>query len=158
DDFGERALKNYRTNGVDTTHVRVDPERPTGVAGIVVDDDANNCILVIPGANAGVTPADVREAAAAVQSAAVVVAQCETPPDATLEAFRLARAAGARTVLNPAPAVALTDELFFLSDYCVPNETELEALTGRAATSAGHAEAAARDILRRGARTVLVTR
>ncbi|MGK4277373.1 PfkB family carbohydrate kinase, partial [Escherichia coli] len=64
-----------------------------------------------------------------------------------LEAFRIARAAGVRTVLNPAPARALPDELLGLTDLCVPNETELESLTSHAVTTLDELTHAARDDL-----------
>jgi ribokinase len=122
-----------------------------------VDDAARNTIVVVPGANLGLAPADVRDAAPAVREAAVLLGQLEVPPEATLEAFRVARAAGVRTVLNPAPAGPLPDELLRLADLCVPNETEVESLTGRPAATPGQAESAARELLRRGTGAVIVT-
>src|SRR5207237_10796204 len=130
--FGEQTARHLRGQGVDTAHLRADARHPTGVASIAVDDRAQNCILVVPGANAGLTPADVRQAADAIRAAAVVLCQLEVPVDAVLEAFRVARGAGVRTVLNPAPALPLPDELLRLTDLCVPNETEAEQLTGQA--------------------------
>src|SRR5437763_7519 len=67
DVFGEGALHNYRAEGIDTAHVGSDTALATGVASIVVDDAAQNCILVVPGANLGLTPRDVQDAAAAIQ-------------------------------------------------------------------------------------------
>jgi ribokinase len=157
DVFGEQILGNYRGQGIDTAHVRTDAGRPTGVASIVVDDAAQNCILIVPGANLSLSPEDVRAAAAAIRSAAVLLCQLEVPVETTGEAFRIARAAGVRTVLNPAPAAALPDELFRLTDLCVPNETEAELLTGRGVTTVAEAEAAARALLGRGPAAVLVT-
>jgi ribokinase len=157
DVFGEQTLSNYREQGIDTAHVQLDEARPSGVAAIVVDDAAQNCILVMAGANGGLSAADVRRAAGPVQSADVVLCQMEVPPEASLEAFRLARAAGVRTILNPAPAGPLSDELLSLTDLCVPNESELEALTGQAADDLVRAEGAARRLLGRGSARVLVT-
>src|SRR5204863_234690 len=81
---GEQTLANYRAQGIDTVHVLADAERPSGVASIVVDDEAGNCILIVPGANAGLSPDDVRRAAAAIQSADVVLCQLEVPVETTL--------------------------------------------------------------------------
>src|SRR4029077_6818573 len=103
----------------------------SGTAAIIVDDNAQNCIIVVPGANGSLSPADVRAAAEAIQEADVLLCQLEVPLETTLEAFRLARAAGVRTILNPAPARRLPDDLLRLTDLCVPNETEIEAITGR---------------------------
>jgi len=156
--FGEGALRNYREQGVDTTHVSIDPEQPTGVASIVVDDAARNCIIVVPGANLGLTPKDVRAAAGAIESAAVLLCQLEVPIATIAEALRIARAARVTTILNPAPAVALPDELLNLADLCVPNEGEIELLTGgQTAATPQEAAAAAWELLRRGPRTVIVT-
>ncbi len=157
DVFGEQALRHYADEGIDATFAFTDPERPTGVASIVVDDDARNCILVVPGANAGLSPADVQAAAAAIESADVLLCQLEVPPETVATAFRLAKAAGVRTVLNPAPAGPLPDELLRLTDLCVPNETEAELLTGQAVATPEQAEAAARVLQRAGPATVIVT-
>jgi ribokinase len=157
DVFGEGALANYRSAGIDTTHVYLDDGRPSGVAGIVVDDQARNCILVVPGANQKLSAADVRRAIVPLQSASVLLCQLEVPLGTTLEAFRLAHAARVRTILNPAPAVPLPEELLRLTDLCVPNETELELLTGRTILNQDDVADAARLLLERGPSTVLVT-
>jgi ribokinase len=159
DVFGEGALRNYREQGVDTTHVLTDAERPTGVASIIVDDAARNCIIVVPGANLGLTPQDVRAAAAgAIERARVLLCQLEVPIETVAEALRIAKAANVTTILNPAPAVALPDELLRLADLCVPNESEIELLTGgHTAATVQEAAAAAWELLKRGPRTVIVT-
>ncbi len=158
DVFGEGALRNYREQGVDTAHVLVDAERPTGVASIVVDDAARNCIIVVPGANLGLTPQDVHAAAAAIEGAALLLCQLEVPIETVAEALRIARAAGVTTILNPAPAVPLSNEMLSLADLCVPNEGEIELLTGgQTAATVQEAAAAAWELLRRGPRTVIVT-
>src|SRR5580765_2387915 len=66
DAFGKEAIGRYRAEGIDTSYVRQDNNRPTGTAAIVVDDEAENCIIVVPGANAGLTPEYVREASSAI--------------------------------------------------------------------------------------------
>src|SRR5207244_6308435 len=133
----------------------LDETRPTGVASIAVDDAARNCILVVPGANLGLSPEHVRQAATAIRGATVLLCQLEVPQESVLEAFRLARAAGVRTVLNPAPAAVLPDELLRLADVCVPNEPELEALTGQPAATLEQAETAARSLARSGPRALV---
>jgi ribokinase len=158
DVFGEGALRNFREQGIDTTHVLADPERPTGVASIVVDDAARNCILVVPGANLGLTPQDVRAAAGAIRGAGVLLCQLEVSLETVAEALSIAREAKVTTILNPAPAVPLPDELLRLADLCVPNESEIELLTGgQSATTVQEAAAAAWELLNRGPRTVVVT-
>jgi ribokinase len=157
DAFGDATLRHITLEGIDAIHIKEDVKEPTGTAAIIVDDEARNCILVVPGANGALTPEDVRDAESAIRSARVLACQLEVPLNAVLEAFRLARAARVRTILNPAPAVTLPDELLQLTDICVPNETELELLTGRTLSAAEETAQAARELIQRGPPTVIVT-
>jgi ribokinase len=157
DVFGDGTRRNYQAEGIDTSYVLTDTEQPSGVAGIVVNDSAQNCIILAPGANSRLTPEDVRRAAAAIEAAGAVLCQLEIPLESTLEAFRIARAAGVRTILNPAPAQQLPEELLRLTDICVPNETELEQLTGLVTSELKQVEMAAQQLRERGPRTVIVT-
>jgi ribokinase len=157
DVFGEQTLRNYQNVGIDSRYVLVDDQAPSGVASIIVDDAAQNCIVVVAGANGRLSPADVQTAAPAIQEADVLLCQLEVPLETTAAAFRLARAAGVRIVLNPAPAAPLADDLLRLTDVCVPNETEIQLLTGQPVTSLMEAEAAARLLAGRGLPAVVVT-
>lgn len=157
DVFGDGTLTNYRQQHIDTTHVLFDPARFSGVAPIFVDDDGRNVIVIVPGANMGLLPDDVTRARGAITAAAVLICQLEVPLETTLQAFRIGKAEGVLTMLNPAPAARLPDELLALVDYCVPNETEAELLTGIPVTSVDAARAAAEVLLARGPRTVIVT-
>ncbi len=157
DVFGENTLGNYRRQGVDTTHVLFDDQRFSGVAPIFVDDNAQNFIVIVPGANMGLSSADARRAAPAIQAADVLICQLEVPVETTLEAFRIAKAAKVKTILNPAPAAPLPDELLSLCDLCVPNETETESLTGRPVATVDDTAAAGRILLGRGPRVVIIT-
>src|SRR5262249_37688454 len=87
----------------------------------------------------------------------VLITQFEVALETVQEALRVARASGVRTILNPAPAATLPEEMLPLIDVCVPNETEVEQLTGRMAATPEDAEAAARLLQSRGPRAVLVT-
>ncbi len=142
DGLGAEVVANLRTHGVDTTHVLATEATTTGVAPIWVDRRGTNRILVVPGANGRLTAADVRQALAAVVDATIVVAQLETPQDATVAAFEWAGAAGAVTVLNPAPAAPLAPGLLRLTDWLIPNESEFAVLFGSAVTADGAAAAA----------------
>src|SRR5262249_28225453 len=103
-------------------------------------------------------PDDARAAASAIQTADVLLCQLEVPPETTEEALRIAKAGGVRTVLNPAPASPLPDDVLALADYCVPNETEAEALTGVSGLTDAGAKKAAAALRKRGAGAVLLTR
>lgn len=157
DAFGAEAIRQYEADGIDTSGIRGVAGQPTGTAAIIVDDRAENSIIVIPGANAMLSPDDVQRAAAAIAAADAILCQLETPIAATLEAFRIARVAGTRTVLTPAPAVELPDELLDLCDVCVPNRTEIEVLVGRPVRNLEEARAAAQLLLDRGVKTVALT-
>ena len=157
DVFGQGTLENYRAQGVDTTFVLFDETEASGVAPIFVDDAARNFIVIVPGANNALSPVDARAAADVIRAADVLVCQLEIPLETTLEAFRIAHAAHVRTILNPAPAVPLPDELLLLTDICVPNETETELLTGLPVQSLDQVQTAARKLLARGVHVVIVT-
>jgi ribokinase len=157
DVFGEGTLKNYVEQGIDTAHVLFDESRFSGVAPIFVDDNAQNFIVIVPGANLGLSLADVHAAEPVITAADVLVCQLEVPVETTLEAFRVANSAGVRTVLNPAPAEPLPDELLQLTDICAPNETESELLTGQPVRTLADAEAAARLLRARGPGVVILT-
>ena len=118
-----------RRDGVDDRWITTVPETPTGRALIAVDDAAENSIVVVPGANAHVELSEL-------PPSTVVLAQLEIDPDLVASAFRLARARGATTVLNPAPAERVTPEVLALADVVVPNQHELEVLGGRDALAA----------------------
>jgi ribokinase len=157
DPFGEAALRNLQTEGVDTTGVAFDDAEPSGVALISVSEaSGQNAITIVPGANSTLSPSEVQRARAPIEGAKVLVAQLETPVAASLEAFRLARASGTVTLLNPAPAAELPAELLALTDVLVPNELEAADLAKRAGAAADTA-GVAEDLLALGPKTVVIT-
>lgn len=155
DDFGAMALDLWRREGIVTTGVEQAAGERSGVAQILVFDDGDNSIAVAPGAGAGLAGRHVDAASDLIAGSRVVMASCEVPLAATLAAFRLARAHGVCTLLNPAPAQPLPDELLTLTDILTPNETEARALA-RLADDADVQQAAA-ALLVRGAGAVIVT-
>jgi ribokinase len=157
DVFGEGTLKNYQEQGIDTTHVIFDESRFSGVAPIFVDDNAQNFIVIVPGANSGLSPADVQSARQVILDSDILICQLEIPMETTLEAFRVAKSGNVRTILNPAPAAPIPDELLQLADIFAPNETETELLTDMPVDTLTEAEAAARKLLSRGTKTVILT-
>ncbi len=158
DSFGESTLKNFEKWGVDATHVRFTEHAFSGVAPIAVDAEGNNSIIIVTGANDLLADEDIRAARDAIAGAAVCVCQLEIPLPATLAALRLARENGVFTLFNPAPARPdLPEELYRLSDLFCPNESETELLTGMPTATLEQAEAAARALVSRGAKTVILT-
>jgi ribokinase len=107
-------------------------DAPTGTAGIFVDAQGRNSIVVGPGANAALDPDFIADQAEPIATAAATLAQLESPLDAVAAALRLAREAGRTAILNPAPAnVSLPRELLALADILTPNETECAGLFAR---------------------------
>ena len=155
DDFGRMGMDLWKAEGISTTHVEQALEERSGVAQILVYDDGDNSIAVYPGAGAGLGARHAEAATELLAHCRVVMASCEVPVKATLEAFRLARQAHAITVLNPAPARPLPEELLALVDVLTPNESELLDLAGPGC--AGSVDAAAALLMKRGTRSVLVT-
>jgi ribokinase len=129
DVYAEMTIDNLAKKGVDATHVaRV--QGSSGVAPIWVEPDGTNRIIVVPGANGLVDPAAAAGALRSIGRPKVVVGQLEIPQCVTAAAFRTARDLGAITILNPAPATALDDDLVTASDWIIPNESELAILAG----------------------------
>ena len=128
DAFGHALRAALRADGVDDVGVRTTPERPTGVAFITVDAAGQNTIVVASGANAALTPDDLDPHA--FHDASVLLLQLEVPLATVLAAARAGRAAGARVVLNLAPARPLGPDELADVDVLVVNETEAAVVTG----------------------------
>lgn len=157
DEFGDRVLAFAASQGLDVTHLSTQDDVATGVAQITVDERGQNTIVVVPGANWGLTPAGVRAAADLIQGAGVLLAQLEVPLATVQEAIQLAGRAGVRTLLNPAPARPLPDDLLAQVDVCVPNEHEAGQLAGVPVDSLTAALRAGEILVGRGCRSVVVT-
>lgn len=121
DDFGDELTAALEQDGIDIENVRR-VEGATGVAIILVDDDGENQIVVIPGAN---------DAVAAPQPddrVDVWLVQAEVPPDAVAGTLAAARATGAAALVNPSPAGRIAPDVVARFDVAIVNETELDAL------------------------------
>jgi ribokinase len=162
DALGHEALERLRCENLVCDYVRTVRGQPTGVALILVDEQGQNLISVAAGANAHLTPADLDRVPQEVFiSARVFLTSLETPLETVVRGLSLARRAGLTTILNPAPARPLPDEVLTLVDVLTPNESEAETLVGgdREGTRSGRitpAECAAR-LVKRGCRSVIAT-
>ena len=130
DIFGHQANQLFNEEGIDTSYVFSDTKNPSGVALITVDTDAENCIVVAPGANAHLTPNDLKRSAEAVEAADIILLQLEIPMQTVEAAAAMAYRLGKKVVLNPAPASKLSAGLLETLYAITPNETEAEAISG----------------------------
>ena len=129
-----------------------DERVPTGVAMILVDRVGDNQIVVVPGSNGHLTPDDIRQQAALMTEARVLLVQLEIPLETVLEALTIAKARGLTTILNPAPACQLPPDLLRQVDILTPNVSEARALTG-----AGDVMEATHLLAAQGVEAVVVT-
>lgn len=144
DDADGRAVtSSLSVEGIDVSGIEIDPDAPTGLAIITIDASAENTIVVSAGANAKLSPHQVRHRADAIESATVLLAQLEVPVEAVSVA---AEVASGLVCLNPAPASDLPPALLSRVDVLIPNSTELARLAGTTPPSSPEevAEAAAR--------------
>jgi ribokinase len=157
DGFAAELRAELARQGVTADGVGTAPGSSTGVAMIMVDDGAQNCIAVIPGANALVDAVDAQALRARLQGAAMLLLQLEVPMAAVARAAAEAREAGCKVLLNPAPARALPSALWPLLDILVVNENEARLLSGLPEVTRENAARAAAVLRARGPGDVLVT-
>ncbi len=156
DERGDRVLSAFHREKVETSHIIRDPAAPTGVALVQVDDSGEKQILAVPGANQRLTPADVQRAADVIRGADLLILQLEVPFDAVRAAAQLARDAGVKIVLDPAPPIPLPDDLLALVDVIKPNSGEARVLTGVEVKDRDSARTAAKQLLDRGVGAVAI--
>ena len=152
DTFGQMGRDVWAAAGV-TAMVIEDADRPTGSAGIFIEEaTGKNAIVIVPGAAGAISVADIEARADEIARAKVAMTQLEQPMDAGHRFLEIAAAAGVTTILNPAPAAHLPDDMLALCDYVTPNETEAEDLTGRKVTGPDDALDAAKALMAMGVR------
>ena len=157
DVFGRQAVEGFRRDGIETRFVFKDKGAASGVALIVVDNRGENSIAVASGANAKLTPADIEKAKGVIAAADILLLQLETPLETVSRAAKLACAHGVSVILNPAPARPLDDRLLRSITILTPNEIEAEILTGIKIKSRTDMAEAARKLMGRGVKAVLIT-
>jgi ribokinase len=157
DTLGQQAKEMFQNENINTSYILIDPILPSGVALIVVDKKGENSIVVASGANSSLLPDDLADVRPLIGDAAVVLVQLEIPL-VTVESIAAAtKSAGTKMILNPAPARALPDSLLNGLFLITPNENEAGMLTGVEVTGVDSAKQAARKILERGVKNVIIT-
>jgi len=157
DDFSNMALSLWEKSGI-TPHVTQYSDSYTGAAYIFIEDETgNNAIIVSPGAAANINDDDIIANKELIQGSRVFMTQLEQSLDAADTALSFAKEGGAITILNPAPAQPLGENILKLCDFVTPNEIEAEQITGIPVKSIIDAEIAAGKLLEKGAKAAVIT-
>ncbi|MFG0332922.1 MAG: ribokinase [Maioricimonas sp. JB049] len=157
DGFGETLLGSLQAEGIHVNHVARTPDCSSGLAIVAVETSGENAITVVPGANGRLSPEDVRAAADVIEAADVLLLQLEVPTESVIAASQIARAAGTRVILDPAPAPSEVPEKLLAVDLLCPNESEAAALTGLPVESEQQLQAAARRLATTSGAEVIIT-
>jgi ribokinase len=155
--FGHQAVAGFQQENIDTRFCVHDALHASGVALITVNTKGENEIVVAPGANAALSQQDIDAANTAMSAADIVLLQLESPLDTIEYAVRQATVLGKNIMLNPAPAQALPDSLLAQLYLITPNETEAALLTGIRCDTDANMERAAKALLAKGVKHVLIT-
>ena len=156
DGFGQTLINSLKNDKVDTTYIQTS-KGATGVALITVDKNAQNSIVVSPGANFEVKEDDIDNNMEAIKNSDIVVLQLETPLNTIKYALNKAKELNKYTILNPAPAVKLDDEIIKNVDLLTPNETELEIISGVSIETEEDIQKAAQIMIEKGVKELIVT-
>ena len=156
DSFGKTLIEQLKNDNVDTEYVQIE-NCASGVAMITVDKNAENSIVVAPGANFRVLEEDIDKCIDGIKKSDIVVLQLETPLNTIKYALEKSKELGKYTILNPAPAVKLGDEIIKNVDLLTPNETELEILSGVKIENEDDIKKAAHVMIEKGVKELIVT-
>ena len=157
DDNGQILKTLLDEEGIDTSLVFEDKNEPTGMAMITVNNRGNNSITVISGSNMTLNKSEIDKSKEVIKNSDILISQFETPEEITLEAFKIAKENNKITILNPAPAKKIDDELLKYTDIIIPNETEAELLTGVEVNNLETAKIASKELLDKGVKFVIIT-
>ncbi len=155
--FGPATIRNFESQGIDATHVRIAEGVSSGVAPIFVDPRGQNRIIVVKGANDTLSPEDVDAAAPLLRKADTIVMQFEIPLPTVYHTVRFARANCIRCIVNPAPAQPVDLKQVGAVDYFIPNESEAEMITAMPVHTIDEAKKCAEFLLHQGMRKVVIT-
>jgi len=155
--FGPATIRNFESQGIDATHVKVVPGASSGVAPIFVESNGQNRIIVVKGANDRLTAADVDEARPVLEQADCIVLQFEIPLETVYYTIRFANERGIPSILNPAPGQPVNINAVSRVRYFVPNESEAETISGMPVRSIEEAKACGRALVERGLPRVIIT-
>ncbi|HOC91152.1 MAG TPA: ribokinase [bacterium] len=156
DVFGDSILESLSRAGVNVECVIRD-SAGTGCSGVILDSEGDNSIVMVPRANMACSVSDVDAAADIIRGADVLLLQLEIPMKVNARAVKIAKKAGVRIIMDPAPACPIEDSYYKDVTIMTPNETEARILSGLDVNDVAGAEAAARELAARGLRTAIIT-
>lgn len=156
DIFGKQSIDGFKKEKINTDFVFIDEEAPSGTALIMVNEEGENCIVVAPGANAQLLPADIAQIKT-ISEAAIILMQLEIPMETIAAVKKIATTNKRKVIINPAPAQKLPDELLNGLFLITPNETEACLLTNINVKDEATAAQAAKVFLSKGVLNVIIT-
>ncbi|NRY59227.1 ribokinase [Clostridium beijerinckii] len=157
DAYGLQIVNSLEKENINVDSIFRDDVSPTGTAIITVDNEGNNSIIVVPGANMTLNLKEVNKCKEVITCSDIIVSQFETPIEVTIEAFKFAKENEVITILNPAPAKDIPKELLKYTDIIVPNETEATTLTGINVKDLESAKQAANIFFNNNVKYVIIT-
>ncbi len=157
DNHADMAFRLYEDAGVKTSSIIQDENLSTGVAGIMIDDNGNNAINIVPGAAAHLNNQDIDKNLEIFKKSKIFLTQMETPEEVTIYSLKKAKENDCITVLNPAPARNINKEDFSLLDFFTPNESEAEFYLNKKIKSEQDVKNAANEFLKKGVKNIIIT-
>lgn len=157
DVFGKQARQLFEIENINTDYLLTDPDHPSGVALITVDAKGENCIVVDPGSNSYLFQSDIDLASKEILRSDIILMQHEIPVKTVIYVANIAFEAGKKVILNPAPALQISDELLSKLYMITPNETEAQLISGIPVIDIDSATLAARNLYERGVKVVIIT-
>lgn len=155
--FGREVIKNFDSHGIDTEYVKIVENTTSGVAPIFVDQDGNNRILIVKGANAHLKPEAIDQAKDKILNSDFILLQLEIPLETVYYAIEFGAKNEIPVILNPAPAADLDFDYVKKASIFVPNETELETISGMPVDSLENIKEAAQSLLTKDLKKIIVT-
>jgi len=157
DQFGSMAKKIYEEAGVDYSKVIISKKYATGAAGILVNNKGQNAINVVTGAGGALTNEDIDNALSTITTSSVFLTNLEVPKEVVYYALKIAKSNNVPTILNPAPASEINEDIFSLIDYFIPNETEASFYANHKVENEDDAKKASQQLLQLGIKNVIIT-
>ena len=155
--FGEQVFQVLQQDKIDTSYVIRDKIIASGISSIVLDAQGESGITITPGANSNLSEKDLLNARIAISSGDILLLQLDIPIETVRFAADLARSSGVKVILNPSPALPISDELLKSISILTPSASQAEILTGITITDERSAELAGRILLERGLNRVIIT-